>query len=138
MNRLFHKVVTRIVPVRWLAVALQLLFVTFAFNIQTTAFADGDARLKGIILDGDARFEVLSPTVTSGTAQSPTLWFAFDPNQYYVGSYVLGTFTATSTTQTINVGISYANSTFALLSTITSQLSAVLGGTPDGFHKKRL
>src|SRR4030081_675292 len=111
MNRLFHKVVTRIVPVRWLAVALQLVFVTFAINIQTTAFADGDARLKGIILDGDARFEVLSPTVTSGTAQSPTLWFAFDPNQYYVGSYVLGSFTATSTNHTINVGISYANST---------------------------
>lgn len=72
--------------------------------------------------------------VTSGTAQSPTLWFAFDPNQYYVGSYVLGTFTATSTTQTFNVGISYTNSTYALLSTITSQLNAVLVGTPDGSH----
>src|ERR1700756_3964392 len=72
--------------------------------------------------------------VTSGTAQSPTLWFAFDPNQYYVGSYVLGTFTATSTTQTFNVGISYTNSTYALLSTITSQLNAVLVGTPDSSH----
>jgi hypothetical protein len=70
--------------------------------------------------------------VTSGTAQSPTLWFAFDPNQYYVGSYVLGTFTATSTTQTFNVGISYTNSTYALLSTITSQTNAVLVGAPDG------
>jgi hypothetical protein len=67
--------------------------------------------------------------VSSGTAQSPTLWFAFDPNQYYVGSYVLGTFTATSTTQTFNVGISYTNSTYALLSTVTSQLSAVLVGS---------
>jgi hypothetical protein len=72
--------------------------------------------------------------VTSGTAQSPTLWFAFDPNQYYVGSYVLGTFTATSKTQTFNVGISYTNSTYALLSTITSQLNAVLIGTPEGGH----
>jgi hypothetical protein len=70
--------------------------------------------------------------VTSGMTQSPTLWFAFDPNQYYVGSYVLGTFTATATTQTFNVGISYTNSTYALLSTITSQLNAVLVGTPDG------
>ena len=72
--------------------------------------------------------------VTSGTTQSPTLWFAFDPNQYYVGSYVLGTFTATSTTQTFNVGISYTNSTYALLSTITSQLNAILVGTADGSH----
>ena len=72
--------------------------------------------------------------VTSGTTESPTLWFAFDPNQYYVGAYVLGTFTATSTTQTFNVGISYTNSTYALLSTITSQLNAVLVGTPDGSH----
>jgi hypothetical protein len=71
---------------------------------------------------------------TSGTAQSPTLWFAFDPNQYYVGSYVLGTFTATSTTQTFNVGISYTNSTYALLTTVTSQLNAILVGTPDGSH----
>jgi hypothetical protein len=63
MNRLFHKVVKRIVPAWWLATALQLLFVTFAFNIQTTAFADGDAPPKGIIRDGDARFEVLSPTL---------------------------------------------------------------------------
>jgi len=70
--------------------------------------------------------------VTSGTAQSPTLWFAFDPNQYYVGAYVLGTFTATATTQTFNVGISYTNSTYALLSTVTSQLNAVLVGTPGG------
>jgi hypothetical protein len=70
--------------------------------------------------------------VTSGSVQSPTLWFAFDPNQYYVGSYVLGTFTAASTTQTFNVGISYTNSTYALLSTITSQLNAVLVGTADG------
>ncbi len=69
--------------------------------------------------------------VASGTVQSPTLWFAFDPNQYYVGSYVLGTFTATSTNQTFNVGISYTNSTYALLSTVTSQLNAVLVGTPD-------
>jgi hypothetical protein len=67
--------------------------------------------------------------VTSETTQSPTLWFAFDPNQYYVGSYVLGTFTATSTTQTFNVGISYTNSTYALLTTVTSQLNAVLVGT---------
>ena len=74
--------------------------------------------------------------VTSGTAQSPTLWFAFDPNQYYVGSYVLGTFTATSTTQTFDVGISYSNSTYALLSTITSQLNAILVGTADRAHKK--
>jgi hypothetical protein len=74
--------------------------------------------------------------VTSGTTQSPTLWFAFDPNQYYVGSYVLGTFTATSTTQTFDVGISYTNSTYALLSTITSQLNAILVGTADGSHKK--
>jgi hypothetical protein len=72
--------------------------------------------------------------VSSGTTQSPTLWFAFDPNQYYVGSYVLGTFTATSTTQTFNVGISYTNSTYALLSTITSQLNAILVGTADGSH----
>jgi hypothetical protein len=72
--------------------------------------------------------------VTSGTTQSPTLWFAFDPNQYYVGSYVLGTFTATSTTQTFNVGISYTNSTYALLSTITSQLNAILVGSADGSH----
>ena len=70
--------------------------------------------------------------VTSGSVQSPTLWFAFDPNQYYVGSYVLGTFTATSTTQTFNVSISYTNSTYALLSTVTSQLNAVLVGTADG------
>jgi hypothetical protein len=69
--------------------------------------------------------------VTSGTAQSPTVWFAFDPNQYYVGSYALGTFTATGTTQTFNVGISYTNSTYALLSTITSQLNAVIVGTPQ-------
>jgi hypothetical protein len=74
--------------------------------------------------------------VTSGTTQSPTLWFAFDPNQYYVGSYVLGTFNATSTTQTFDVGISYTNSTYALLSTITSQLNAVLVGTADGSRKK--
>ena len=69
--------------------------------------------------------------VTSGTVASPTLFFAFDPNQYYVGSYVLGTFTATSTTQTFNVTISYTNSTYALLSTVTSQLNAVLVGAPD-------
>ena len=69
--------------------------------------------------------------VTSGTAQSPTIWFAFDPNQYYVGSYVLGTFTATGTTQTFNVGISYTNSTYSLLSTITSQLNALIVGTPQ-------
>jgi hypothetical protein len=74
-------------------------------------------------------FDVTSGT--AGTAQSPTLWFAFDPNQYYVGSYVLGTFTATSTTQTFNVGISYTNSTYALLSTVTSQLNAILVGTPE-------
>ena len=67
--------------------------------------------------------------VTSGTAQSPTLWFAFDPNQYYVGSYVLGTFTAAATTQTFNVGISYTNSTYALIPTVTSQLNAILVGT---------
>lgn len=67
--------------------------------------------------------------VTSGTAQSPTLWFAFDPNQYYVGSYVLGTFTATATTQTFEVGISYTNSTYALIPTVTSQLNAILVGT---------
>jgi hypothetical protein len=72
--------------------------------------------------------------VSSGTVQSPTIWFAFDPNPYYVGSYVLGTFTATATTQTFNVGISYTNSTYALLSTITSQLNAVLVGTPAGSH----
>jgi alpha-1,3-glucanase-like protein len=72
--------------------------------------------------------------VTSGTAQSPTLFFAFDPNQYYVGSYVLGTFTATATTQTFDVGISYTNSTYALLTTVTSQLNAVLVGTPDSSH----
>jgi hypothetical protein len=51
-----------------------------------------------------------------------------------VGSYVLGTFTATSTTQTFNVGISYTNSTFALLTTVTSQLNAILVGTPDSSH----
>jgi hypothetical protein len=72
--------------------------------------------------------------VTSGTAESPTLWFAFDPNQYYVGSYVLGTFTATAPTQTFDVGISYTNSTYALLTTVTSQLNAVLVGTPDHSH----
>jgi hypothetical protein len=70
--------------------------------------------------------------VTSETTESPTLWFAFDPNQYYVGSYVLGTFTANSTTQTFNVGISYTNSTYALLTTVTSQLNAILVGTAGG------
>lgn len=72
--------------------------------------------------------------VTSGTVASPTLFFAFDPNRYYVGSYVLGTFTATSATQTFNVTISYTNSTYALLSTVTSQLNAVLVGTADSSH----
>jgi Pectate lyase superfamily protein len=72
--------------------------------------------------------------VTSGTEESPTLWFAFDPNQYYVGSYVLGTFTATSTTQTFNVTISYTNSTYALIPTVTSQLNAVLVGTAESSH----
>jgi hypothetical protein len=72
--------------------------------------------------------------VTSGTAQSPTLFFAFDPNKYYVGSYVLGTFTAAATTQTFDVGISYTNSTYALLTTVTSQLNAVLVGTADDSH----
>jgi hypothetical protein len=75
--------------------------------------------------------------VTSETTESPTLWFAFDPNQYYVGSYVLGTFIATSTTQTFNVGISYTNSTYALLTTVTSQLNAILVGTAEGSHQER-
>ncbi|MBV8216745.1 MAG: hypothetical protein JOZ08_26295 [Verrucomicrobia bacterium] len=66
--------------------------------------------------------------------QSPTIWFAFDPNQYCAGSYVLGTFTATATTQNFNVGISYTNSTYALIPTVISQLNAVLVGTPDGGH----
>jgi hypothetical protein len=101
-----------------IAVTLNNLTVGKTYNILFLETDAADQRPRGF-------------AGTSGTAQSPTLWFAFDPNQYYVGSYVLGTFTATSRTQTFNVGISYTNSTYALLTTVTSQLNAVLVGTPD-------
>jgi hypothetical protein len=35
------------------------------------------------------------------------------------------------------VGISYTNSTYALLTTVTSQLNAILVGTAEGSHQER-
>jgi hypothetical protein len=52
-------------------------------------------------------------------------------NPQAVGSMTLKNSTIS---ETFNVGISYTNSTYALLSTVTSQLNAVLVGTPDGGH----
>jgi hypothetical protein len=49
-------------------------------------------------------------SVTSDTAQSATQFFAFDPGPNLLGAYSLGTFTATSTTQSFSVGIGYTTS----------------------------
>jgi hypothetical protein len=51
-------------------------------------------------------------SVTSGSAQSATQFFAFDPGPNLLGAYALGTFTATNTTQSFSVGIGYTTSQF--------------------------
>jgi hypothetical protein len=70
-------------------------------------------------------------SVTSGTAQSATQFFAFDPGPNLLGAYALGTFTATNTTQSFSVGIGYTTSQFIPVNAVKSQLNAVIVGTAD-------
>jgi hypothetical protein len=70
-------------------------------------------------------------SVTSGTAQSATQFFAFDPGPNLLGAYALGTFTATSPTQSFSVGIGYTTSQFIPVNAVKSQLNAVIVGTAD-------
>jgi len=91
-------------------------------TITVANYVGDRSGLLGQATTRDTAFNSVLNSVANGSTQD------------YVGSYVLGTFTATSTTQTSNVTISYTNSTYALLSTVTSQLNAVLVGTPDSSH----
>jgi hypothetical protein len=70
-------------------------------------------------------------SVASGSAQSATQFFAFDPGPNLLGAYALGTFTATDTTQSFSVGIGYTTSQFIPVNAVKSQLNAVIVGTAD-------
>ncbi len=60
-------------------------------------------------------------SVTSGSAQSATQFFAFDPGPNLLGAYALGTFTATNTTQSFSVGIGYTTSQFIPVNAVKSK-----------------